>query len=371
MTRKVKKGEFDWEGVNMIGFNPKRVPIPQGADARIPRVANALYLGIYPKNYPEAYFIDGIKISKNGTEFRIKVVDNTVPTLKESFCLIMELNKDTIQFIELDNILDAAGLKILEDWVTKENKTLLKIANEYEQYDRQFYHFMYDIICIAKAITKWSVQDQKSFLNETKTAIGLLHNRVHSEIFSDYKSNGTVIDLFPPNLNNTKKPDLKIIKTFVDIKAILLTGRYYDKLLKHFKNRLEEILEKEKENKQIGEQGTFFVTVWSGVVSSIFYTVFNKMKTNSVFAGIKIYDKVPPFEEQKVVFVLPSPNAFQNYYLVVDRKRAVRIASYIAKKGYDKIQKKDSMSYLSLINIREGCSFGVTGSMPMIMFKLT
>jgi len=371
MTRKIKRGEFDWESVNMIGFNPKRVPIPQAADARKPRVANALYLGIYPKNYPETYFIDGIKISKNGSEFSMKVTDNTVPTLKESFCLIMELDTDTIQLIEIDEMLDAAGLKILEDWVTKENKTLLKIANEYEQYDRQLYHFMYDIIGIAKAISKWPLQDQESFLNETKTAIGLLHNRIHSEIFSDYKSNGTVIDIFPPNPNNTKKPDLKITNTFVDIKAILLTGRYYDKLLKHFTNRLKEILEKEEKNKQIGEHGTFFVTVWSGVVSSIFYTVFNKMKTNPVFLGMEIYDKVPPFEEQKVVFVLPSPNAFQNYYLVADRKRAVRIADYIAKKGYNKIQKKDSMSYLSLINIRKGCSFGVTGSAPMIMFKLT
>ena len=230
---------------------------------------------------------------------------------------------------------------------------------------------MYDVIGIAKAIAKWTSGDQESLLNETKTAIVLLHNRVHSEIFSDYKSNGTRIDLFPPNPNNTKKPDLKINNTLVDVKAILLTGRNYEKLLKHFKNRLEKILEEEKENNQIGNQGTFFVTVWSGVVSSIFYTVFNKMKMNPIFAGIRIYDNVPPFEEQKIIFVLPSPNAFQNYYLVVDRKRAVRIVDYVEKIGYGKIQKKDSMSYLSLINVRKGCPFGVTGSMPMIMFKLT
>jgi len=367
----VKKGEFNWESVNMIEFNPKHVPIPQGADARKPRVANALYLGQYPKNYSEAYFIDGIRISKNGVRFLMKVRESTVPTLKETICLIMELDNDTIQFIELDDMLDAAELKILESWLTKENETLLKIANEYEQYDRQFYHFMYDIICIAKTISKWPLQDIESFLNETKNAIGLLHNRVHAEIFSNYKSNGTVIDLFPSKPNSTKKPDLQIENTFVDVKAILLTGKYYDKLLKHIKNRLEEIIEKEEKNKQIGEQGTFFVTVWSGVVSSIFYTVFNKMKSDPVFAGVKIYDTVPPFEEQKVVFVLPSATAFQNYYLVVNRKRAVRIADYVAKKGYDKIQKQDSMSYLALINVRKGCSFGVTGSAPMIMFKLT
>ncbi len=371
MTRITNKGEFDWESINMIGFNRKRDPVPEVKDARIPRIANVLYIGILPKNYPETYAIDGLKISKTSAEFNMKIINNTIPTLKEPFCLIMELDKDTIQFIELDNILDTAGFKILEKWVTNENQVLLKIANEYEQYDRQFYHFMYDVIGIAKAIAKWTSGDQESLLNETKTAIVLLHNRVHSEIFSDYKSNGTRIDLFPPNPNNTKKPDLKINNTLVDVKAILLTGRNYEKLLKHFKNRLEKILEEEKENNQIGNQGTFFVTVWSGVVSSIFYTVFNKMKMNPIFAGIRIYDNVPPFEEQKIIFVLPSPNAFQNYYLVVDRKRAVRIVDYVEKIGYGKIQKKDSMSYLSLINVRKGCPFGVTGSMPMIMFKLT
>ena len=49
----MKTGEFDWESINMIGFNTKRIPIPQGADARIPMIANKLYLGITPKNYPE------------------------------------------------------------------------------------------------------------------------------------------------------------------------------------------------------------------------------------------------------------------------------------------------------------------------------
>lgn len=354
----------------MIGFNPKRVPIPDGKDTRKPRIAKALYLGMCPKNYLETYLIDGIKISKKGIEFLMQVKKNTA-SFKEPICMIMELDKDTIQFIELDNILDASELKILESWISKEATTLLKIANEYEQYDRQFYHFMYDIIGIVKAITKWPSHDQDVFLNETKSAISLLHNRVHAEIFSNYKSSKVSINLFPSKPNSTKKPDLQINNIFVDVKAILLIGRYYDKLLKHFKNRLDEIIEKEKENNQIGDQGTFFITVWSGVVSSIFYTVFNRMNSNPVFSGVKIYDAVPPFEEQKVVFVLPSDTAFQNYYLVVDRKRAVRIAEYIAKKGYSKIQKQDSMSYLALINVRKGCPFGITGSAPMIMFKLT
>lgn len=371
MTKQRKKGEFDWESIEMVGYGPSYVPIPEGKDARKPRIANKLHVGQFPKNYPLTIFIDGIDISNKSAKFLFKVRDNSIPVSNETFCLIMELDSNTIQFIELDDILDAKGLRALDDWVTKENSTLLKIANEYEQYDRQFYHFMYDIIGIARIVGKWNSQDRESLLKETKTAIGLLHNRSHAEIFSQYSSTGIKITLFPKRVG-TKKPDLQIDKTFVDVKAVLLTGRYKHKLLKNFEKRLrEDIIEREKTKNQIGECGSFFITVWSGVVSSVFYTVFNKFKNDQVFSGVKLYDSIPPFEEKKVVFVLPSPDAFKNYYLVMDRKRVVRITNFIVKKGYNKIQKYDSMSYLALVNVRKGCSFGLTGNQPMIIFKIT
>lgn len=41
------------------------------------------------------------------------------------------------------------------------------------------------------------------------------------------------------------------------------------------------------------------------------------------------------------------------------------------QKAFEKIQKADVFSYLTLINVRKGCSFGLTGKNPMIIFKLT
>ncbi|MGB9002372.1 MAG: hypothetical protein WCC52_01010, partial [Nitrosotalea sp.] len=167
-------------------------------------------------------------------------------------------------------------------------------------------------------------------------------------------------------------PDLQINGTFADVKAILIVGRYKDKLLKNFEDKFtNNIIEKEKEKNQIDQDGTFFIAIWSGVVSSILYTVYNKMKTDSVFNGVKIYDEIPPFEANKIIFVLPSPIAFKNYYLVMDKQRSSRIIDYIRRKGYEKIKKHDSLSYLALINIRKGCSFGLTGQNPIIHFKLT
>ena len=61
---------------------------------------------------------------------------------------------------------------------TNENETLLRIANEYEQFNRQFYHFMYDVIALSKAISSWEEKERKELLKETRSALILLHNRI-------------------------------------------------------------------------------------------------------------------------------------------------------------------------------------------------
>ena len=309
--------------------------------------------------------------SKNSLTVNMKANDQNKSIKKEPICMIMELENEAIQFIELDVMLDSSGLRILDNWLESQNETLLKIANEYEIFDRQFYHFMYDVIGLSKAISSWNIEIREHLLNETKSALTLLHNRVQAEIYSEYSLNDTKISLFPTK-DVSKKPDLQINNTFVDVKAILLSGGYKPKLLKHFLQRLKDgIIEKEKSKNQIGESGTFFITVWSGIISSIIFVIFNKMKHDKVFTNVQFYDSIPPFTEDKIIFVLPSPNAFQNYYLVMPRKKTIRIMNFMVQKGLTKIQKSDPMYYLTLINIRKGCPFGLTGNNPMIDFKLT
>jgi len=134
---------------------------------------------------------------------------------------------------------------------------------------------------------------------------------------------------------------------------------------------LEKILKEEQEENQVGPSGSFFVGIWSGFLSSIFYTSFKKFRNHSVFQNVKLYESIPPLTEKELIFVLPSPDAFHNYYLVVERSRAVRISDFIYKKGFEKIKKSDIFSYLALTNIRTGCPFGLTGKNPMMIFKLT
>lgn len=364
---------FNWNKIVEFGISPKYVPILSAEEAKSAKIARDIYVGIPPKTYSVSFYVDGLVITADGVRTIMRAQNNLVPNLaSDKTCLIIQLDDELWQFIEIEDILDAKGLEILKDWIAKNKSRLLTIANEYEQHSRQLYHFMYDVIGLCKAVSRLSPEYATQIMDDTTTALILLHNRVHAEVCSDYKLKGMNVELLP-NKDNLRKPDLKINGTFTDIKSILITdSRNKENLLKNFKNRIKkDIMEKEEEKDQIGKKGTFFIVVWSGIIGSIFYTMFQKMRNDKIFSGVEFYEEIPPFEENKAILVLPSPIAFQNYYLVMDKKKVRRISDYLAGKGYGDIMKLESMSYLALTNIRKGCPFGVTGKNPIMIFKVT
>ena len=110
----------------------------------------------------------------------------------------------------------------MEKWVNENKKLLLKIGNEYEQNERQTYHFMYDLVSLFKSIEDYS--ELKSLLDEIHSGLNLFHNRIQAEIYSAYKQIEIPITLSPTIVNSSKKPDLKIKDTISDVKTILLTN---------------------------------------------------------------------------------------------------------------------------------------------------
>ena len=109
--------EFQWGSIELFSFGPKTVPIPQGKDARKPRIANKLYLGNFPKEYKTSFSINGIRLENKTVSFDFKARDHSISVEQEPICFVIELEQDTIQFVELDGILDSASLRILDDWV--------------------------------------------------------------------------------------------------------------------------------------------------------------------------------------------------------------------------------------------------------------
>lgn len=213
--------EFQWDNLEFFCFSPTSTSITSGKEIRKPRIANSLYLGYFPKEHEFSFGINGIQFEGKKVNCIFKARRHSIQVKNEPVCLIMELEKDTIQFIELDDILDAKSLKTLDNWVTSENKILLKIANEYEQFNRQFYHFMYDVISLSKEISELEESEQDKLLHETNTALILLHNRIQAEVSSAYRSNGKNVTLFPEKISDNHKPDLMVSDTYVDIKRLL------------------------------------------------------------------------------------------------------------------------------------------------------
>jgi len=245
----------------------------------------------------------------------------------------------------------------------------LTIGTEFEQHERQIYHFLYEILAMFHAFKNISEEKQQEILDDTQTATSLYHNRILAEVLSGYSQKGAFVESYPSNDN--RKPDLKIGNILVEIKTLLITGNDRHELMCEFARKLrEEKIEKEEEKQQVGPCGSFFVGVWSGIVNSIMYTAFHDgVITGFPNSTCQFYQTLPPLNEKKVILIIPTNDSFQNNYLVFDRDKICDVVDYLAGEGYEKIQEGKSMKYLVLNNIRKGCEFGVTGENPMMIFK--
>ncbi len=359
--------DFDWEHVDVCAMFPRDGPMLTKEEARSPKVAKELKVSNPPYDFLETFYIDGFQVLSKNIVFNTRARSFAVPGWKlDGVCLNVKLDTESWQFVALENHFNNAEISKLSDWITNENQRLLKIGTEFEQHERQIYHFLYEILSMFYAFKKISEEKQREILGDTKTATSLYHNRILAEVLSGYSQKGAFVESYPPNDN--RNPDLKIGNILVEIKTLLITGNDRNALMCEFARKLrEEIIEREEEKQQIGENGSFFIGVWSGIINSIMYTAYHDgIITES---DAKFYQTLPPLNEKKAILVIPTHDSFQNNYLVFDRNKICDVIDYLAGDGYVRIQEGESMKYLVLNNVRKGCEFGVTGEKPMLVFK--
>lgn len=362
--------DFDWENVDVCAMFPRDGPMPTKEEVRSPKVAKELKVSNTPYDFLDTFYIDGFQASSNNISFRTRARSFAVPGWKlDGVCLNVKLDTETWQFVALENHFNTAEISKLSDWITNENQRLLNIGTEFEQYERQIYHFLYEILSMFYAFKDISEEKQKEILDDTQTATSLYHSRILAEVLSGYTKKGAFVESYP--LNDNRKPDLKIGSILVEIKTLLITENDRHELMLEFARKLrEEIIEREEEKQQVGENGSFFIGVWSGIVNSIMYTAYHDGVIDGYSKSVvQFFDRLPPLNEKKVILVIPTHDSFQNNYLVFDRDKICDVIDYLAGEGYDKIQEGKSMKYLVLNNIRKGCEFGVTGEKPMLVFK--
>ena len=111
------------------------------------------------------------------------------------------------------------------------------------------------------------------------------------------------------------------------------------------------------------------IGIWSGIINSIIYVAYKHGIISAYDDSVKLSKHVPPLTEKKVIFVMPTTNAFQNVYITFDRDAVCNTFDYISKVGYCKIPDDEPMKYFEITNVRTGCEFGVTADNPILSFK--
>lgn len=360
---------FDWTHVDMCGMFPGDGPMPTKEEARSPKAVNELKVSDPPYDFLETFYIDGFRILSKNIAFNTRARSFAVPGWElDGLCLNVKLDTETWQFVALETHFNSDEISRISDWIKNENLKLLSIGTEFEQYERQIYHFLYEILAMFHAFKLISTDKQTEILDDIKISTDLYHSRILAEILSGYSQKGATVESYATN--NTRKPDLLIGTVLVEIKTILITGNDRKVLMCKFAKKLrQEIIERENEKQQVGENGSFVIGVWSGIVNSILHTAYHDGIISNYDANVRYYETLPPLNGKKVVFVISTLNSFENHYMVFDRDLVCDTIDYLAEEGYEKIQEGESMKYLVLNNIRKGCEFGVTGGNPQLVFK--
>lgn len=365
---------FDWEQVTKIGFCPVEQFDPSITPNNIESDIYDLDIGKTPVSKPNefAIFIDGISfnLQTESIEASMKVIDDRKKLAENEKKIFLKLADESIQFIELDGILSDLELNELRLWIRNKKTSLITIAKEYEANNRQYYHFMYDLIALWKTLREIPKKFHPNLIETIDAGDKLMHNRILGEIASEYIKKGSTVEIEPGNVSNSSNPDLLIGNTIADVKTILTTVGNDRESCSDFAYKLsKDIINKEKTKGQIGKGGTFFIAPWSGIINSIFYTYFHKMKIEGKhnFEEAKYYDVIPPLRENSAVFVLTSKNAFENSYLVFDTKWVSNIIEDFVEQGYPTIRKFEPLSYLFYSNIRKGFPLGIQGENSNLM----
>ena len=58
----------------------------------------------------------------------------------------------------------------------------------------------------------------------------------------------------------------------------------------------DEIVNRESIKQQLGDDGSFIIGAWSGIVSSILYTAYKNKIISEYDDSVRLYDTLPPFK---------------------------------------------------------------------------
>ncbi len=276
--------------------------------------------------------------------------------------LNLQLENNSYRYADVTNILGDSDIQLLNDFIAKNKKSLLEIANDYEKRGRQFFNFLYDLILLFKILPQLPDKFQTLLDDLNQKSDNLMHNGVVANTALLYKNSGYTIDLEP--LNQGSKPDLMVDDKFAEIKTILTPKENDKKSLEDFAEKMNVVNTKARH--QVGKNGMVFISPWSGIINSLFYGFYYDMKNKKIhnFDDCQVFTHIPPFQEGKSVIIVTTPKAFEDYYLVFNSNWIVDAMYLFARSRYKQFDTKmNMMDYLKIQPpLREGFPVGDAGN---------
>lgn len=366
---RVVNRDFDWNRTKDIVIAPDYIH-EAGMFNRDARVIKQVQVLPPPTRLREMSVSD-VVTNECGMSFQIKYHDLLLPGSRatDEVCITAQTDRDEWVFIPLKEHFDEIEIAELRQWTSAMSGLLSEIGTEFEKYNRQAYHFLYEILALWHAFKDISALEKTGLLYDTRTALNIHHNRILAEVVAAYRQSRASVTLHPARGESC--PDLSVDGVFVDVKTIITADVDRQAMIENLARKIsKEIAGSRRSSKQIGSDGTYIVGVWSSVANSVFRAALDAGVIKGGGFDYNIHKVIPRMSKNKMIFSIPTDEAFQNTYVEFNRSEAVDMVKFLAKSGLKKIDESETKKYLLRTNVRRGCTYGVSSDYPAIYFKV-
>ena len=359
---------FDWNRTKDIVIDPGYIH-EAGMFNRDARVIKQVQVSPPPTRLKEISVSD-VVTNEYGISFQIKWPDLLLPGSRatDEVCITAQTERDEWVFIPLKEHFDEIEIAELRQWTNAMSDLLSKIGTEFEKYNRQAHHFLYEILALWHAFKGISALEKTGLLSDTRTALNIHHNRILAEVVAAYRQSRASVTLHPARGESC--PDLSVDGVFVDVKTIITADVDRQAMTENLARKIDEIVDSERSSKQIGSDGTYIVGVWSSVANSVFRAALDAGVIKGGGFDYNIHKVIPRMSKNKMIFSIPTDEAFQNTYVEFNRSEAVDMVKFLGKSGLKKIDESETKKYFLRTNVRRGCTYGVSSDYPAIYFKV-
>lgn len=245
--------------------------------------------------------MSNIDEEENTTEYGVQDID----LCKTSHSLRLRLSENEFELFDFNDervkiTFNTNYYQLLENLIDKHKNDLIKLANLYQEKNRDFATFLYDLVVLVYFVNELPDEFQRLLEKEELQSEGdLMHNRILAQVAFSLSENHVV--KLNKKLKKKPSPDLTVDDFTVDIKTIV--GRY--SWTKEDVLKLVKVIN-EKHGKAMKQtnNGVVIISFWSKNMNNLFRDYFYGQHKTTMYQ----------LENNSCYFVLDGIEALQDFY---------------------------------------------------------